>query len=240
MDTCHRLRRAIQKNKVETVKLIIEHHPELLVNYDASNGWTNLHYAASCGCYDVCVYLISSGHDQKEVGLCHDRGTALHLAAAANQEKALHYLAQHMQRSIDWRNSRGETALMVATKKGNDPCVNLLIDFGANVDIADDTGSRPIHVAASFGHVKTLRTLVDRGADCITPNNEGWTPIDYSSTFKVHAYFHSLMLEAVPLRVPAQIEPSTPVKDSFQFSPRGSRVHPEEQVSPIAPSTASR
>lgn len=193
METSDRLRRSIIDGRVQTVALILTQNPRLIKNIDTSNGWTSLHYAAYYGHYEMCKLLIQRGHDRFEVSLSHDRSTALHLAALRNREKSLHYLAQHLERSIDWRNMKQETALMVSVAHGNDPCVNLLIDFGADIECADEFGTRPLHIAAACGHVKILRTLLDRGADAFKPNLLGWTPVDYSSTVHVQTYFKTLI-----------------------------------------------
>lgn len=210
MDTSQRLREAIRHNKLATVSLILERYPRLIENRDLSNGWTNLHYAAYHGHYQICVELITRGHDKKEVSLSIDRCTPLHLAALKNREQALHYLAQHIQRSIDWQNIRGHTALYVAAECGNDPCVNILADFGAQLDIGDLRGTRPLHVAAAYGYVKVLRTLVDRGADGMTPNDEGWSPSDFGSTKEVQQYLRTLLADHGPSKQVNSATPSTP------------------------------
>lgn len=212
MDTRERLRAAIAENRVPTVELIIEKHPNLLVNPDPKNGWTNLHYAAHHGHYEMCKLLISLGHDAKDVSLSHEGCTALHIAAQENHERALHYLAQHLERSIDWPNARYETALMVAVAHGNDPIVNLLLDFGADIEYGDQNGTRPIHIAAGRGHVKVLRTLIDRGADTSKANDLGWVPAEYSSNLQVKSYMLTLVADLKRNNLPG-----TPVKQTFDW-----------------------
>lgn len=213
MDQSLRLRRAIIDNHLHTVELIISRHPRLLVNSDPKNGWSNLHYAAFHGHYEMCKLLINHGHDSHDISLTHDRNTALHLAAQQNHERALHYLAQHLERSIDWPNSEMQTPLMAAVAHGNDPIVNLLLDFGAEIDLADENGSRPLHAAAARGHVKVLRTLVDRGANTYKPNKLGWKPVDYSSDTQVKSYLLTLINDLKRNNMPG-----TPTKQTFNWS----------------------
>lgn len=212
MDTSHRLRLAIRDNRVETVELVLDQHSKLLVNIDPQNGWSNLHYAAYHGHYEMCKLLINRGHDAQDVSLTHDRCTALHLAAQQNHERALHYLAQHLERSIDWPNAEFQTPLMVAVAHGNDPIVNLLLDFGADVEQGDESGTRPLHMAAARGHVKVLRTLVDRGADTATKNKLGWTPAEYSATPQVKTYLQTLVND-----LKRNNQPGTPIKQTFEW-----------------------
>lgn len=57
-----------------------------------------------------------------------------------------------------------ETPLIVAAGAGRLEVVKLLIDMGADVNIADEIGSVPISAASSRGHVEVVRYLVDKGA----------------------------------------------------------------------------
>lgn len=220
MDTAQRLRYAVSHNKLPTVKLILEKQPELLVNTNISNGWSNLHYAAYHGHYQICVYLVNLGHDRDEISRNHHNDTAMHLAASQNQEQTLHYLAQHYSRAIDWLNADHHTPLMLAVICGHDPCVAILLDFGADIDRGDAFNTRPIHVAAARGHVKIIRTLVDRGADTVTLNDKGWSPLDYSSTFQVRGYLNTLVKElrrppALTISGLGNFGPSTPIQTTF-------------------------
>lgn len=101
---------------------------------------------------------------------------------------------------------------MAAVAHGNDPIVNLLLDFGAEIDLADENGSRPLHAAAARGHVKVLRTLVDRGANTYKPNKLGWKPVDYSSDMQVKSYLLTLINDLKRNNMPG-----TPTKQTFNW-----------------------
>lgn len=195
MAASERLRLAIAHDKLAVVRRLVRRYPDLLENVDAANGWSSLHYAGYHGRYEICVFLVQQGHDREEISLAHDRSTPLHLAASQNHEQTVHFLAQHIPRSLNWVNADRETALMVATRHGHDPSINLLLDFGADIDRPGKAANRPIHIAAAYGHVKTLRTLVERGADVQTPNAEGLRPVQYCSNYQVQDYLQSLIHE---------------------------------------------
>ena len=55
--------------------------------------------------------------------------------------------------------------LMKAADDGNLALVDLLLDFGANIEAMDDLGRRPLLSAAGHGQTKVVRRLLDRGAD---------------------------------------------------------------------------
>uniref|UniRef100_A0A060TJ62 ARAD1D44550p n=1 Tax=Blastobotrys adeninivorans TaxID=409370 RepID=A0A060TJ62_BLAAD len=195
LDPRIRLRQAVEKGNLPIVKRLVRRFPDLLENINPENGWSSLHYAGYYGHYHVCLFLVQEGHDQEEISLDHNRSTPLHLAASQNHEQTVHFLAQRIPRCLNWRNNDYETAVMVAARHGHDPCINLLLDFGANIDLGNRQNNRPIHIAAAYGHVKTLRTLVDRNADVQTPNAEGLRPVQYCSTYQVQDYLQSLIHE---------------------------------------------
>lgn len=190
-----RLRWAIINDHLSMVMRIIKRNPDLLENPNPENGWTSLHYAGYHGRYLVCVFLIQSGHDRDEISLDFERNTPLHLAAKQNQEQTVHYLSQHLRRCLDWPNNDLDTPLIVAAKAGHQPCITLLLDFGADVDKSGKDGNRAIHISAAYGHLKAIRTLVDRKADTSKPNDLGWTPLDYSYSYQVKEYMSTLINE---------------------------------------------
>ncbi|KAK7440426.1 hypothetical protein VKT23_017064 [Stygiomarasmius scandens] len=67
--------------------------------------------------------------------------------------------------NINCRNSRGDTALIAASKQGNFEVVKLLIDRGADVNAVDERGSTPLRAAARGEHMQVIKLLVLRGAN---------------------------------------------------------------------------
>jgi len=55
--------------------------------------------------------------------------------------------------------------------------VKVLLDNGANVNVADDAGTTALHLACSYTYVKTIRRLVGRGADLEAKDSAGRTPL---------------------------------------------------------------
>ena len=55
--------------------------------------------------------------------------------------------------------------------------VELLIDYGADIEAMDRTGSTPLHLAAQEGHLATARLLVTRGARTDAAQIDGVMPI---------------------------------------------------------------
>ena len=231
-----RLRNSIEAGNLAIVQRLIRRYPYLLANINPYNGWSSLHYAGYHGHYLICVYLVQQGHDKDEISLDHHRMTPLHLAASQNHEQTVHFLAQHIPRCLNWVNTEQETALMVAARYGHDPCINLLLDFGADIDMGNRELNRPIHIAAAYGHLKTLRTLVDRNADVQTPNSEGWRPVQYCSTYQVQDYLQTLIHEkSESLRKQQQKLTSSsysPSSSTVSLHSPGSKPNVQNQTSP--------
>lgn len=232
IDPAVRLRWAIVNDNLSVVTRIVHRYPDLLENPDPANGWTSLHYAGYHGHYLICVFLVNQGHDRDEISLDFMRNTPLHLAAQQNQEQTVHYLAQHLRRCLDWQNSDLETPLMVASRCGHQPCITLLLDFGADPDIPGLKGNRPIHIAAAYGHIKAIRTLVDRNADTASPNDLNFTPAKYSLTYQVLEYLQALIQEKKKhaARPAPSKQPST--NGSVTTSPQKSLPPPPKHANP--------
>ncbi|KAI1418456.1 ankyrin [Hypoxylon sp. FL1857] len=88
-------------------------------------------------------------------------------AAEENNQLAMEYaLEVGPKKIVNWRDSRGRTALHYASFKGNLKAVEFLLKNGANVERR--TRARqwtPLLMAADEGYEKIVRTLLENGAD---------------------------------------------------------------------------
>lgn len=71
--------------------------------------------------------------------------------------------------------SRGDTALIVAIRRGHDAAVKYLLEVGADPKVINSRGDAPIFVAATGGQVVALRALLARGVDPNTLETEKLT-----------------------------------------------------------------
>ena len=103
--------------------------------------------------------------------------------------KELHYAARHgiytwindlMKEGADVnvRNQHGETPLMAATFHENIPIMDMLIDYGGDVNAYVDANSETaLNYAARQNCGKAMELLINKGADVNTRDQHGDTPL---------------------------------------------------------------
>ena len=72
--------------------------------------------------------------------------------------------------------------------------VNLLLDHGADVNIARADGNSPLHLAVSNGFFDIAKRLVEKGSDVTLQNKEGRTPLFFGLKNK-HEQLIKLLIE---------------------------------------------
>ena len=66
---------------------------------------------------------------------------------------------------INWKGESGQTALVIASRKGFVRIVRLLLEAGADPDIQDACKFTALMHAADLGHVSIVRLLLNHGAN---------------------------------------------------------------------------
>ena len=87
----------------------------------------------------------------------------LHLAAYYGQTIPIIFLLDNDALDIDQRNSKGETALMWASRQGHTETVQGLIRRGADVNIENEKGSTALYWAVRYGYVEVATLLINKG-----------------------------------------------------------------------------
>uniref|UniRef100_A0A182JC39 ANK_REP_REGION domain-containing protein n=1 Tax=Anopheles atroparvus TaxID=41427 RepID=A0A182JC39_ANOAO len=83
----------------------------------------------------------------------------------------------HSRTTRDRINERGETALHIASKKGDQETVKKLLEQGANPNVTDFAGWTPLHEACNHGHYNVALALVKAGANINATGLENATPL---------------------------------------------------------------
>lgn len=197
------MRRAIHVGDSLLVKRILNSHPTLLHNPDASLSGlsnSNLHLAASLGHKAICESLLKAGHEDPCPALNENHQTALMLAAGAGHSEVVHLLCEHDRSCILRRDGRGRDAIMEASMGGHDTALQILLTYVPGgpreaVQRADLEGNTALHFASSNGNLLGLRTLLAAGADVERRNIWNWTPAAYSATVQAEVYLKGLVSE---------------------------------------------
>lgn len=79
--------------------------------------------------------------------------------------------------NINHQSKDGTTPLLLAIALEKDTIAHLLIEHGADVNIADHEGNAPIHIAAHLGKIDLVSVLVDKGANVLAKTKKGNLPL---------------------------------------------------------------
>ena len=106
-----------------------------------------------------------------------------HDAVANKDVSRLKFLLQNNRESfkIDELDEDGLTALQRSCFIGNLKLVQLLVTFGANIEIQDREGWSVLHASAVAGNSSILKYLVCMGADVAVKNDLGELAIDLAN-----------------------------------------------------------
>lgn len=75
----------------------------------------------------------------------------------------------------------GYSPLHYAATRGHLEVIQLLLDFGWNINSANDVLETPLHLAAYNGHTPIAECLLDRGANVNALNSDNETPLFYAA-----------------------------------------------------------
>lgn len=149
---------------------------------DSTTGECPIHIAAACGNRAMVRALLYYGTEVNipvEGGRIAEREglTALHWAAARGHCWIVEDLIMSGA-DIDARVSHsGECALHLASRRGQDAVVGVLLDMGASATVLSLSGLTAMDTAACHNHPDTVREFLHRGVDPNSRNPKGYTAL---------------------------------------------------------------
>ncbi|KAM6311587.1 ankyrin repeat and SOCS box protein 2 isoform 1-T1 [Aegotheles albertisi] len=101
----------------------------------------------------------------------------LHEAAYYGQVGCLRLLQKAYPGTIDQRTLNEETALYLATSRGNLDCLLTLLQAGAEPDISNKARETPLYKACERKNAEAAKLLIQYNADTNHRCNRGWTAL---------------------------------------------------------------
>ena len=187
----------VHDHDFDLVRLLLGNKAD--VNAATGIGVTPLLFAASVSVVDINLVklLLENGADPqahiKEVGssmgnisptlhaldlaIEADRPDEMELLLAAHADPNARYLAYN-----NGQISQSFTPLLLALAYGRPKVteeLQILLDHGADPDLADLSGRTPLSQAVGSGHLNLVQLLLDHHADVNKPDNQGLPPLAY-------------------------------------------------------------
>lgn len=136
---------------------------------------------SACGKLEELLNLLQTGADVN--GLNKFQRTALQVAKLGNTDifKALLEAGANP-------NARDRILMLTVThdaaREGFLETVRVLVDHGADVNLADENGNLPLHLAAKEGHLEVVKLLLELTEDPRRTNELGHTALTLARDFK--------------------------------------------------------
>ena len=177
-DTCLHYAARNEQWSTEVLQTIISHGVD--VNTTNKKSVTALMIACANGNKDAINVLLDAGADTNIADA--DGDTWLHNAARSYcfTEVLQTILSQGVD--VNATNKKNVTALMIACEKGNKDAINVLLNAGADPNLADADGDTWLHYAArkfsrTDGHTEVLQAIISPGIDVNTANKRNVTSL---------------------------------------------------------------
>ena len=157
---------------LEIAKLLLANDPPVQINKQSAGGNTALMYACRKGYLPVVRWLIENGADVNI--LDNDKQSALYWAIAQGHVAVVQELLKH-QPALDLIDGFDGTPLANALE--HPEIVRLLLDHGADPNLANKREQTLINSATWAGKVEIVKMLIERGVDIHHRDTWGFSPI---------------------------------------------------------------
>lgn len=98
-----------------------------------------------------------------------------------NDYELTKYLIEQNPDLVNCQDQEGATPLFYAVAYGDNRILDLLLQLGAEPDLADNFGNTPLRIAVDFNQYEAAQLLLQHGANFMRPNNRGETPFDQAN-----------------------------------------------------------
>lgn len=195
------------------------------VDYQNRDGNTALH---------VAIFKLNQANVETllqfnaDVGAANASGiTPLMLAAERDRSGVLlkKMLDNGGKESVNKLRNDNNSALHLAVQANNVKALQLLLQYGAHVDIKNSQGNTPLHIAAAKGYRQSALYLLQSGADSYAVNAKGNTPMDLARYYR-----HAALVRAIDaVRVRQKFSEANVFKRREQFIPQERYVDSQQR-----------
>ncbi|XP_013173014.1 PREDICTED: putative ankyrin repeat protein RF_0381 [Papilio xuthus] len=160
--TSNALNLAARSNDVEKVKRLLK---TINPNCVDNRGWTCLHEAAAADSYESLLVILNHP-DCRHLAEDHEGCTALQVACSNGASiRTIKAVLDHAPDIANYGTYENVTPLHIASCQGNLDLVQLLIDYGAILDVQDFDGHTALHGAVLAKQPEAVKILLCAGAD---------------------------------------------------------------------------
>lgn len=103
--------------------------------------------------------------------------STLFAACRSADPAAIHGILTARPSLVNETDEFSSTALVIATDTGNPDIINIILDYGADIDAQAGSGATALHCAVVGGHSKAVQTLLRRAPKIDIRNHAGKTAI---------------------------------------------------------------
>ncbi|KAG5805208.1 hypothetical protein H9Q74_007336 [Fusarium xylarioides] len=165
----------------DVVRQLLRKDPET-ANIQDGYGQTSLHLAASNGHEATIVELLSRGSTVHSRN--HGGQTALHMAIQNGEVATAKRLLEEFKSSPNVKDNDGRAPLHIASWKGDEESVKILISHGAKVQKEDNNGLTALHYTACMGHKAVAQLLLEHYKEVQVLDKGLWSPLHWAAVRK--------------------------------------------------------
>ncbi|CAH1798952.1 unnamed protein product [Owenia fusiformis] len=156
---------ATYSDHAEMVNLLLDHDANVTIDAD---GRSPLHVASVRGNLTIVQYLTKKSIPLDQID--NFGFSPLDLACLRGHVKVAEHLLT-LNRGLDVNS-----ALMQSAENNHIPCMQLLLDFGADINFRNSNLETPLHVA-TYRHAESTEFLIEKNANMDLKDSRDYTPV---------------------------------------------------------------
>lgn len=160
----HLLRHAFEGGNFKVAKLLLKAGASFWLEFEHK---LPLYFALnnkSC-CEDIVKTMVEAGFPPNEIINKLYGQTALHIAAKMNHPSVVEYLLSELKLDPDVRDILGQAPIHYATENNNNTITEMLVIYGAKIDIECYNNFTPLFYMIAHGKLSTVKQLLSLGSN---------------------------------------------------------------------------